>query len=61
MFRKILKIILIILVTFLSISGLYFLLNGGFAEYGDMIAEYGFFGFIKEFFVGLWDGFVGLF
>ena len=41
--------------------GVYHLFNGGIDNIIDTVSRDGFFGLIKEFFVGLWDGIVTTF
>ncbi len=55
------KIILWILAVLLMLIGVYHLFNGGIDNIIDTVSRDGFFGLIKEFFVGLWDGIVTTF
>lgn len=59
--KKIFKTIIYTIITALVLVGVYFLVNGGGQAFIHEIQTSGFFKFVADFFVAIWNGIIALF
>jgi len=60
-FKRLFLTILLLIFIPLSIIGIWFLVNGGIQLFGTSINTSGFFSFLGDFFVSLWEGIKAIF
>lgn len=59
--KNLFKIVIYTIVIIFSLIGVYFAVNGGGQAFVHEIQTSGFFNFVADFFVGIWNGIIALF